>query len=133
MQSKDAFFDDAVPKVYEHDYLHELFAFYDKPLYTRLLRDDSLAWCEKEQWDELDHADKIKCVQEEVYVIAFERFIIPKAFDFNARIAYNRALNKVCTTLYSGWFRDFAIDNYLEIVNAFDKSKVDGVISKLKG
>lgn len=133
MQPKYSFFDDAVKKVYEHDYLHELVAFYDKPLYTQLLRDKTLAWCEQTEWNKLDHADKVRCVQEEVYVIATERFIIPKGFDFNTKIAYNKALNKVCTTLCSGWFRDFAIDNYLEIVNSYDKKKFETVINKLKG
>ena len=66
---------------------------------------------------------KVQCVAEETYVIGLERFLIPVDFDFNSRIAYNKALEKVCTTLCSGWFRDFAIENYPEILGLFSKDK----------
>lgn len=132
MQSKEDFFDDAVPKVYDHDYLHELVAYYDKPLYTRLLRDTSLAWCENNKWVTLTDANKALCVAEEVQVIAIERFLIPKNWEYPCKLAYMKALEKVCTTLCSGWFRDFAIDNYPEILNLFDENRILRVKSILQ-
>lgn len=120
MQSKEDFFDDAVTKKYDHDFLHELFAYHDKPLYTRLLRDPNLAWCEESKWNELGYTDKVRCVAEEVQVIATERFLIPKNWDYPVKLAYYNALKKVCTTLCSGWFRDFAIDNFIEIMQIFE-------------
>lgn len=127
MQSKEDFFDDAVKKQYDHDYLHELFAFYDKPLYTRLLRSESLAWCEEEKWNQLQHEDKIKCAAEETFVIAAERMLIPANWKYSSNLAYFKALQKVCTTLCSGWFRDFAIDNYPEIVQQYNPEKFEKV------
>ena len=44
-----------------------------------------------------------------------------------SRIACDKALEKVCTTLTSGWFRDFAIDNYPEIFNLCDTIKIDNI------
>ena len=132
MQSKEDFFDDAVPKVYDHDYLHELVAYYDKPLYTRLLRNTSLAWCERDKWNTLTNSDKALCVAEEVQVIAIERFLISKNWDYPCKLAYMKALEKVCTTLCSGWFRDFAIDNYPEILNLFGESRILRVKSILQ-
>ena len=131
MQSKDDFFDDAVVKKYQHDDLHEMFAFYDKPLYTRLLRNENLAWCEEDKWNTLSYDEKCKCVAEEVYVIATERLLIPFKNKYPYKIAFFKALQKVCTTLCSGWFRDFAIDNYPEIVAQYDHFKFQEVLTKL--
>jgi hypothetical protein len=132
MLSKEDFFDDFVTKKYDHDFLHELVAFYDKPLYTRLLRNSELAWCEKEKWDSLSDSDKIKCVAEETFVIAIERFMVPNGWKFPSKLAYMKALNKVCTTLCSGWFRDFAIDFYPEIVTQYNSEIFDSVRTTLK-
>ena len=38
-------------------------------------------------------------------------------------LCYMKALKKVCTTLTSGWFRDFAIDHYPSVVRNFNKEK----------
>lgn len=118
-KSNEDFFDDKVTKYYIHDDIHKVMAYYDEPIYEKLKIDKSLAKCEKELWTNLSHGDKIKYVQEECFVIAVERFVIPK-IKTNQRympdhMSFNKALEKVCTTLTSGWFRDFAIDNWEEI------------------
>lgn len=122
MQSNDDFFDDNVDKVYDHDYLHELFAFGERPMFEKLKQEDNFdkAWCEKDLWDNLTLEEKCQCAAEETYVISAERFLIPSDWKFAPRRAYFRALHKVCTTLTSGWFRDFAIDNYPRIVNLYE-------------
>lgn len=130
-QRNEDFFDDAVEKKYDHDMIHEFAAYYDKPLYTRLKYDDSLAWCEKDLWGKLDHLDKIKCVAEETFVIATERFLVRSDWTSSYRGAYMEALKKVCTTLTSGYFRGFALDHYPEIVAQFDKQKLEGIKEKL--
>jgi hypothetical protein len=132
-QSNEDFFDDAVKKVYDHDFIHELAAHYDKPLYTRLKYDDSKAWCEKDLWDQLSHEDKVKCVQEEAYVIATERFLVPKDWSGVYGEAYVKAVKKICTTLTSGWFRDFSIDNHPQIVRSYDKGKLEYIRDNLIG
>jgi hypothetical protein len=131
-KSVEDFFDDYVEKKYNHDYLHELVAYHDKPLYTQLQRDASSAWCEKDLWDKLSNDDKIKCVAEEAQVIAIERFLVPSNWNYAPRHAYLKALDKVCTTLCSGWFRDFAIDNYPEIFNLCDTMKFDNIRKELE-
>ncbi len=127
MQSVEGFFDDAVTKKYNHDWLHELVAFYSKPLYTRLQHNPEMAWCEKVLWDKLSYEEQLQCVAEETYVIAMERFLIPKDWDYPYQLAYMKALAKVCTTLCSGWFRDFAIDNYPSILGLFNADKINAV------
>jgi hypothetical protein len=130
-QTNEDFFDDAVAKVYDHDWLHELAAYYDSPLYTRLKRDDSKAWCEKDLWDQLLPEDKAKCIAEEAYVIATERYLVRTNWEFSYRGAYLSALKKICTTLTSGWFRDYAIDSYPEIVSLFDVQKIQSMKGKI--
>jgi len=128
----DLFFDDAVQKKYSHDYLHELFAYEDRPMYTKLQINPELAKCELNLWDNLSYRQKVKCVAEETQVIATERFLVPKDWEYPAKAAYMKALQKVCTTLTSGWFRDFALDNYPSVVELFSKDKFNEVRSKLE-
>lgn len=118
-QSVDEFFDDAITKKYSHDWLHELVAFYDKPLYTHLQTNPNEAWCDKNLWNQLTHKNKLKCVAEEASVIAIERWLVPSGWTHYKKLAYLKALRKVCTTLTSGWFRDFSIDHYDELVGYF--------------
>ena len=132
MKSNDDFFNDKVTKYYVHDDIHRAVAYYDKPIYERLKRDPELAKCEKDLWLQLSHADRVKCVQEECFVIALERYIIPNLIEgirhMPPEFAFYKSLERVCTTLCSGWFRDFAIDNWKEItkynVDFLEKFKV---------
>ena len=130
-QTVKDFFDDSVIKKYDHDYLHILFAYYDQPLYMSMQKDYSKAWCIKELWDDFSYSDKCKCIAEEVYVIATERFQVNSDWREHSKLSYMKALKKVCTTLTSGWFRDFAIDEYPEILNLYDHSKFEYVKSQL--
>lgn len=127
MQSVAGFFDDAVTKKYDHDYLHELVAYYDEPLYKKMQKDSSLAWCDKDLWYTFTHEQKLKCIAEEACVIAIERFLVPSDWTTPAKLANLKAVNKICTTLCSGWFRDYAIDNYPEVLGLFDISKINNV------
>lgn len=132
-KSNEDFFDDNVDKKYDHDWLHELYAYEDRPMYESLKNPDKLdlAWCTKSGWNRLTHLQKNQCCAEECYVIATERFLVPKGVDFPAKLAYLKALEKLCTTLTSGWFRDWGIDHYPEIIELFDKEKVNNVMDKL--
>lgn len=119
-KTNDEFFDDSVTKYYVHDDLHKIVAYNPyNPIYERLKVNKELAMCEKDLWYKLSHEDKVNCVREEGYVIALERFIIPKIESgekhMSPEMAFDKSLEKICTTLCSGYFRDFAIDNWSEI------------------
>lgn len=102
----EKFFDDYVTKKYDHDWLHTLVAHEDKPVYRMMQRDTTKAWCERDMWEQLTQMRQINCVSEEAYVIALERFLVPNNWNYSPKVAYHKALNKICTTLCSGWFRD---------------------------
>lgn len=126
-KSVEDFFDDYVTKKYNHDYLHELFKYKDEPMYKKMQRDYSKAWCEKDLWHSFTYEEKCMCVAEETYVIATERFLVPKNWNYSTKFSYLQSLKKVCTTLTSGWFRDFAIDEFPTIFSLYDENKFKGV------
>lgn len=121
-QSVEKFFDDAVTKKYDHDYLHTLFAVDGVPMYSKMQRDGSTVWCEKDLWDTFTHDEKLRTVMEETSVIATERFLVPSNWECFLPRAYNKSLEKVCTTLCSGWFRDFAIEHFIEVLAMKDEN-----------
>lgn len=121
--TKEQFFNDGVKKYIDHDVLHEVLAHYDKPMYTKMQKNGEV-FCYKELWDDFSHVNKIYTVLEECYVIACERCIIPVhvtgSKEFYARAAFMWALRRVCTDLTSGFFREFAINNYSSIIGLYN-------------
>ena len=118
----------AAGRVYIHDDLHEVVKHFNVPIYDMLKHDDKkdLAWCEKDLFNKLPFDYRVKCVQEEAYVIALERYIIPQIGEYEDFFwCYKRALMRICTTLCSGFFRQFAFENYPAIVEAYNSSFVD--------
>lgn len=133
----------AVDNYYIHDDIHEVMKHHDQPVYEMMKRDFSMAACEKDMFFNLPYEYQIQCVQEEAYVIALERYIIPQAGEgwSDYLHCYKRAVKRICTTLCSGWFRSFAIENYQEVidkynpkfVSKFDSAVKEGLIKPLEG
>ena len=130
-KSTDNFFGQSeglVKYFYVHDDLHKVMAHYSRPIYEDMQNNESNAWCEKSLWDNFPFEKKVKCVLEEAYVIALERKIIPMLngiFEpISSKDAFNWSLMRICTTLCSGWFREFATDNWSKIINFYDKNYV---------
>lgn len=127
--SNDDFFDrskDIVGYVFVHDSIHESVKHYDVPVYEMIKRDHSKALCEADMFHNLDDIKKVRCVQEEAYVIAIERYLLLDDSDnMTPYIAYKNALKRICTTLCSGFFRDYAINNYYKILDSYDPKYTD--------
>jgi hypothetical protein len=112
----DDFFNDRIVKrVYDHDSLHESVAYYDRPLFERILRDNSEVAVDKSKWEALSHEDKLKMVREEVYATALERKLVPTNYEHNARAAYGWTLQKTITSLTKGWFALFVALNFQDL------------------
>jgi hypothetical protein len=115
----DMFFNDKIVKrIYDHDSLHESVAYYDRPLFERILRDNSEVAVDKSKWDALAHEDKLKMVREEVYATALERKIIPSDYTFSPAAAYAWTLRKTITSLTKGWFALFVVENFKDLTRA---------------
>lgn len=108
--SKNEFFTDNVNYMYDHDSLHEAFKLYDKPAYTYYIKDKQEVECDYNKWLECPDHIKLAGVVEEAAVLAFERGVLPHNMDSSR--ALRIALDKVCTTITSGWFREYAWENY---------------------
>lgn len=126
--------DGYVKSYFIHDDIHQAVAHYNEPLYLRMQYDKSLAKCEKILWNEFTYEDKCKCVLEEAYVIALERKILPSIFGGHRwttpKEALEWSLMRICTTLCSGWFREFATDNYDEIIKMSNVNYVEDFLNK---
>ncbi len=120
--------DGYVKYFYKHDDIHHVMAHYNRPIYEDMQVDSESAWCEKDMWSKFNFEKKAKCVLEEAYVIALERKIIPMLNGcgeiITAKKAFDWSLMRICTTLCSGWFRQFATDNYVKILEYYNPNYV---------
>ena len=121
-KSTSKFFDQSegyVKYFYVHDDIHQVMSHYDRPIYEDMQTNSESAWCQKDLWENFTFEKKAKCVLEEAYVIALERKIIPMLNGIGDVVSSKKALEwslmRICTTLCSGWFRQFATDNYIKI------------------
>ena len=109
---KAAFFDDAVPRVYDHDSVHDSVAYFHEPLYNRILKDGAEVGVSMAKLKALPFDLKVKLFREEIYATALERKVIPSGYDVSPRWAYDWALRRVITSLTKGWSATFIADNY---------------------
>ena len=117
-KSKSEFFTDDVPYIYDHDTIHEAVKFLDTPMYRYFIIQGQDVLCSKEKFNSLSHQNKLLSVYEEASVLALERSIIPFEIADKDKIKekFRFALMKVCTSITSGWFREFAWRNYFDVL-----------------
>lgn len=117
-KTKEDFFTDEVVYIYDHDYLHELVAHPNKPVYTRVLMENNEVLVDKGKFDELEFKYKIKMFREEIAVIALERWVLNPAW--KGRVSWYQAhglsLQKTITNLTKNWATDFLVLNLKEFV-----------------
>lgn len=119
---KDNFFaNDGIDySICPHDTIHDFIALGYNPAYKKIQVPGSDVMCDKRLWVSSTLETKMHCVIEEARVIAIERGILPfgKTYvsDDEALKLFKTALQKICTTLCSGWFREFAWINYDKII-----------------
>lgn len=117
-KDKREFFNDHVTYKHDHDYLHELVSFPNKPIYTKCLKDGQEVLIDKEKFDRLDFEDKVRMFREEVIVIACERWVLNDYWKgkISWYQAYHLSLKKTITSLVKNWAADFMVQNLSEFV-----------------
>lgn len=126
--SKDAFFDaKEVPYKYDHDTIHEAVAYGAAPLYLYYQgkRVPGAVMSDQKMFCAMDYDHQLMAVAEEAYVLALERCLIPGDFTVSPEKAFRTALEKICTSITSGWFREFAWENYFHVMLVYSSSYVD--------
>ena len=112
------FFTPDVPYVYDHDSIHRAVAVGDVPAYTLYLEDGEEVKTSNKKFESLPIEFRLRGVLEESYVLALERAIIPH--ESSTDWAFKMALSKVCTSITSGKFREFAWENYFSVMKMYN-------------
>ena len=120
---KENFFTNNVKYVYDHDTIHAAVKLLDRPAYTYYMQDGAEVNCDKIKFYEQLEIVRLYGVLEESYVLALERSVIP--FKSDPDKAFKMALQKVCTSITGGWFREYAWQNYDKVLELYHKSYVD--------
>lgn len=109
-----------VNRIVEHDSLHYATCFYDKPLFLVAKDDLRKAALSENKVQAMSHDLKIKMIQEECMALSLERYIIPsllKKESYDSKLVYQKTACKMVYNYLPLWFRHFAADNFLEILD----------------
>lgn len=132
VKSKDFFKGDEVPYVYDHDTIHEAVAVLGVPAYKSYMKDDSEVMTSKEKFFAQENHIRLLGVYEESCVLALERSQIPFNFEIPARQSFVMALSKVCTSITSGWFREYAWESFHIVMKFYESLGEDDYIKRFK-
>ena len=118
--SKDEFFqNDGIQYVWNHDDIHKSVAIGDRPAYTYYLKDGAQVDCDKDKFFSLPQEIRLNGVIEEAAVLAIERSLVPHPGVKTPKEAWTFALAKVCSSITSGWFREFGYEHLPEIIKMY--------------
>lgn len=134
VSSKEFFTGDGVNYIYDHDSIHLAVALLEvpnlagnipTPAYTYYMKDGSEVMTSKEKFMSVPEHVRLYGVYEESCVLALERSQIPhglgKEGGPSARWSFEMALMKVCTSITSGWFREYAWENYQKVLDLYNE------------
>lgn len=113
--TKDAFFTDIY--TYDHDSIHDAVALQDQPAYRYFLQGP--VWTSKELFNQQPRQLQLNSVIEESCVLAIERSLVPHPGVKTPLEAWRFAVSKVCSSIASGWWREFAYENALTVLKQY--------------
>jgi hypothetical protein len=123
---KGEFFNgDGVNYVYDHDSIHEAMKHMEMPAYKYYQDPSSEVSCSQWLFWKCTQYQRLCGVLEEAYVLALERSQIPFAGTVSPERSFNMALEKVCTSITSGWFREFAWEHYYDVMKMYSAMYVE--------
>lgn len=113
--------------IYDHDSIHEAVSVDTNPAYWEYSVDGKEVLSSKKKFFETTQQVRLRGVYEETCVLALERSQIPNNFEINPDWSFMKALEKVCTSITSGWFREFAWENYYTVATMHELATRAGV------
>ncbi len=117
----DFFKGDGIDYVYDHDSIHKAMKHQEFPAYTYFKSGEVKV--SKAMFDNMDYKLQLNSVLEESYVLALERSQIPYP-DTAPKRSFLIALEKVCTSITSGWWREFAWEHYDDVLKMYNEKYV---------
>lgn len=140
VKKNDFFRDDGLTYVYDHDTIHLSVAIDpEKPAYTKYMRDGQEVNWDRDKFFALPEEVRLQGVVEEAAVLAIERSLVPHPGVWTPEYAWRFALSKVCTSITSGAFREYAFENVFQVLalypkdywDKFQKDVESGLVRKL--
>lgn len=119
---KKSFFTDEVKYMYDHDTIHQSVAIFEKPAYLHYIKNGQEVQCDKNKFFACSKDIQMAGVIEEAAVLAIERSLVPFPGVKTPQEAWKFALSKVCSSITSGFFRQFAYENALDILKLCPKN-----------
>lgn len=123
-KGKEFFDPETVTYYYNHDDIHLAIMVGSEPAYKAILKDGAEVACSKEKFFALDEYSRLLTVLEEAYTLALERHQIPNNFTVDPDKSFKIALRKVCTSITSGWFREWAWHHYDDVAAIYNSDYV---------
>lgn len=117
-KSKEGFFNDHVNYKFDHDFLHEMVAFPNQPVYNECLRDGNEVLIDKDKFFAMPFNKQVRMFREEISVIACERWLLNNYWkgEVSWFKSYKLSLKKTITNLTKNWACDFIVQNLEEFI-----------------
>lgn len=116
---KDFFSGDGIQYQYDHDSIHLAVKCLEKPAYQYFSNGEVMS--DMGKFKDLPEDIKLFAVLEESMVLAAERSQIPfMDRNIDPKWSFDKALEKVCSSITSGYFREFAWENYYNVQLLYD-------------
>lgn len=125
VKSGEFFNPNTVQYKWDHDSIHRAVALYGQPAYLFYKYPDKEVLCSEELFEIQPEHIKLAGVYEEACVLALERSMIPFDFKPNPHKSFATALEKVCTSITGGWFRQWAYDHYHDVLKVYNTNGRD--------
>lgn len=131
-QPKSTFFVDEGIYQYDHDSIHEVVSVRDEPAYKSYMQPGAEVMTSKGRFFALDERTRILGVYEEACVLALERSQIPYKFAPQPETSFITALTKVCTSITSGWFREYAYNHFDAVISLYRSLGPEDYINRFR-
>lgn len=134
-QTRSDFFNNAVPYVYDHEWLHKIVSLPNEPIYLSVHEDGQEVAISEEKFLKLSFNNQLRMIKEEIAVIAIERWLVnPECIGkYHWIKAWEMSVHKVMTALTKDWTTDFMVKNLRSFIrpdfnyfkNFYDKGLIN--------
>jgi len=119
--NKKQFFDEkfGIEYIVIHDDIHLSVKRGERPAYEYFKKDNEEVLCDKQKFFSCPKEIQINSILEESMVLSIERSLLPHPGVMTPKQAWIFALSKVCSSITSGWWREFAYENIFEAIRQY--------------
>lgn len=128
--TKNDFFQDTYQ--YDHDSIHEQVKMLEHPAYWYFKEEKAEVKCSRKLFEEQTEEVKLYSVLEETYVLALERSQIPNRHKpvWSPKKSFEFALFKLCTSISSGWWRNYAYEQFYKVKEMYNPEYASNFFKK---